>query len=156
MTVTTTKKRGPKRLTDEERAIRKLWRKAYRARWNALERCTDPLHKNYKHYGGRGITMAPEWAASVDAFIDDMGLPPSHAHSLDRRDNNGPYSRDNCRWILRGEQTRNTTRNVIVHLDGDAMLASDADRKLGLREGTVSKRVREARVIFGDPNQAAA
>jgi hypothetical protein len=138
------KKSKKPRLTDEERAIRKLWRKAYRAHWNALQRTTDPSHKNYKHYGGRGITMDAEWAESPDAFIADMGLPPSHAHSLDRRDNDGPYSRDNCRWILRGEQTRNTRKNIWVDVGYGIMIASDADRRLGLREGTVAARIQKA------------
>lgn len=79
----------------------------YRAWDNARSRCYSPNNRKYPDYGGRGITMCDEWRRSFQSFIDDMGRRPSGKHSLDRINNDGPYSKDNCRWATGSEQNRN-------------------------------------------------
>lgn len=105
-----------------------------------MRRCLDPLDGSYRRYGGRGIVVCERWYDWRN-FYADMGDRPE-ALSLDRIDNDGPYSPDNCRWATRVEQMRNTSRNVRVLLDGVEMLQTDAARLLGLSQGTVCRRVR--------------
>lgn len=79
--------------------------------WGAmLARCYNPCGKDYRDYGGRGITVCPRWRESFQTFLDDMGLKPSAELSLDRKDNDGPYAPGNCRWATRSEQRRNQRR----------------------------------------------
>ena len=81
--------------------------------WRGMhERCYSPAHISYPTYGGRGITVSPEWH-DFETFARDMGPRPSTRHSIDRVDNNGPYGPTNCRWATALEQNRNS-RNCTV------------------------------------------
>ena len=81
--------------------------------WSSMKkRCLDNTHEQYKNYGGRGITVCKEWLESFDNFLKDMGEKPDGL-SLDRIDNNGGYSKDNCRWATQDEQNRNRRTNVL-------------------------------------------
>lgn len=83
---------------------------------NMRVRCTNKNHKQYKDYGGRGITVCPEWMDSFEAFYQDMGNKPDASYSLDRIDNDKGYSPDNCRWATRSMQNsnkRNTVHKIV-------------------------------------------
>jgi hypothetical protein len=76
--------------------------------WAAMkDRCLNPKQKCFPKYGGRGITICKEWIDDFENFLKDMGRRPSPSHSLDRKDNDGPYSPGNCRWATKKEQGRN-------------------------------------------------
>lgn len=81
---------------------------SYRA---MIARCTDTTHKHYNNYGGRGITICPEWMQGFDSFLNDMG-ERSIGYTLDRIDPNKNYTKDNCKWSTRKEQANNR-RNII-------------------------------------------
>ena len=80
--------------------------KIYRIYHAMLNRCYRSADQAYKNYGGRGITVCDRWRSSFEAFLGDMGERPSGL-TLDRRNNDGNYSPDNCRWASREEQRRN-------------------------------------------------
>jgi hypothetical protein len=83
--------------------------------WTKLKlRCYDPNNEKYPHYGARGITVCDAWRDSFEAFFADMGEKPSPKHSIDRKDVNGNYEKDNCHWANAIQQMRNTTRNNFV------------------------------------------
>lgn len=69
-------------------------------------RCNNPNADDFAHYGGRGIRICARWN-SFPNFIEDLGPRPSLAHSLDRIDPDKNYSKSNCRWATRLEQSRN-------------------------------------------------
>ncbi len=80
------------------------------ATWSSMiQRCTNPNAKNYKWYGGRGITVCERWR-SFENFAADMGDRPGRGYSIDRINNNGNYEPGNCRWATQSEQVRNSRR----------------------------------------------
>lgn len=106
-------------------------------------RTTNPNHKMFKHYGGRGITVDPRWKEFPN-FLADMGPRPSKRHSLDRKDNDLGYSKDNCVWATPAMQARNTTRTNFVTLNGERLCLMDACIYAGLQLGSVhTTRIRK-------------
>jgi hypothetical protein len=71
------------------------------------QRCNNPNNKDFKHYGGRDISVCERWLDSFENFFEDMGPKPSANHSIDRIDNDSGYSLDNCRWATKSEQSSN-------------------------------------------------
>jgi hypothetical protein len=78
----------------------------YKSWHGAKMRCTSPSNDRYASYGGRGISMCDTWLNSFEQFFKDMGNRPTGT-SLDRINNDGNYSKENCRWATPKEQMRN-------------------------------------------------
>lgn len=106
-----------------------------------LQRCLNPENTAYARYGGRGITVCERWQASFEAFYADMGPRPSPQHSLDRIDNAGPYSPENCRWSTSKEQARNRRDNRMITYQGSTLCLMDWAIKLGISNSTLSVRL---------------
>jgi hypothetical protein len=111
--------------------------------WKGIkQRCENPKVSSYAHYGGRGIRVCDEWRDSFENFLRDMGEKPSADHSLERLDNDGPYSPSNCCWATRIEQANNKRSNINLRLGEEVMSISEWSRKLGIPDGTIRKRIR--------------
>lgn len=121
-----------------------------------MQRCFYKNHSSYRLYGGRGITVCDEWR-NYEAFRSwafAEGYDENHdslSCTLDRIDVNGNYCPDNCRWVSRKVQSRNTTRNVWVIYQGKKMTATDAALLMGVKPHTLLTQIRRGHT----PNQIA-
>lgn len=93
-----------------------LERDAYVSWMGMKQRCNYVGCKDYPEYGGRGITYEVRWEKFTE-FFKDMGTPPIDKYllerfSLDRKDNNGNYTKDNCKWSDRSQQQLNKSRQI--------------------------------------------
>lgn len=104
-------------------------------------RCRDPKNTRYSYYGGRGITVCDRWFDSFEAFRADMGPKPHPSYSVERVDNNGPYSPENCRWASKTEQARNTRRNRIITVRGQDRVLAEIAEATGLNETSIRNRI---------------
>ena len=110
--------------------------------WQAVkQRCCNPKSRHYGYYGGRGITICPEWRDSFLAFYRDMGDPPTPGHQVERINNNKGYEPGNCRWATRDEQMRNTRRCRLITFDGRTMVLTDWAKELGISPNTLRVRI---------------
>lgn len=118
--------------------------------WDGMrQRCRNPKDAGYSRYGGRGITVCDRWD-SFSTFLTDMGPKPSPKHSIERKDNNGPYSPDNCRWATTREQSVNRRSNVSLTAFGRTQVLMDWAREVGINHQTIS-----ARIAAGWPTEVA-
>lgn len=122
---------GPGHSNNESPTYR-VWRKM-------RARCDNPKNDWYHRYGGRGIKYATRWR-KFENFLADMGVRPP-GKTLDRIDNDGDYTKKNCRWATPLEQAR-TNRRVIDTPKGP-MTLQDAAAYSGLDYYTLRYRLRQ-------------
>lgn len=113
----------------------------YVAWTNMFRRVEDENQRSYKNYGGRGISICPEWH-SFEAFERDMG--PSHVKgmTLERIDVNGNYAPGNCTWADRTTQVRNRRTTWRIEFHGEIRPMAEWCEVLGLNYTTVRRRIR--------------
>jgi hypothetical protein len=104
-------------------------------------RCTDPKIDRYAQYGGRGIRVCARWGDFAN-FLADMGQPPP-GMSLDRKDNDGDYEPENCRWATKKEQSNNKQTSRRVEIDGVSRPITEWIRVLQLNTSTVFRRMKK-------------
>lgn len=107
---------------------------------NMKVRCYNPNHRAYHNYGGRGIVVCEQWRVDFASFYADMGPRPALRYSVDRIDNNGPYSPENCRWATAKEQANNSRMNKHVTFKNETHTLSEWADILDIEYGTFTSR----------------
>ena len=108
---------------------------------NMHRRCTEKNNKEYDRYGGRGIRVCEEWA-EFEPFWRDMKDGYEDNLTLDRIDNDGDYTKENCRWATPKEQSNNKRNNVLLTYKGKTKTVAEWSRELGVNAKMVYKRVK--------------
>lgn len=112
---------------------RKIWLEMKR-------RCHSAKSCDYRLYGARGILVCDRWM-SFGNFIADMGARPTPKHMLERIDNDGSYSPENCRWATAIEQARNRRSNHLVRVGRKMVTLAEAQEITGIQDSTIRQRI---------------
>jgi len=101
-------------------------------------RCYYTGNIAYKNYGGRGITVCEKWIHDFLVFRD-WALTHGYTEELtiDRKDNNGNYSPENCKWSTPKEQANNTRYNVRITHEGQTKTVAEWSEILGVRRSII-------------------
>jgi len=109
--------------------------------WRSMhERCRSPKHVAFHRYGGRGIAVCDRWS-DFTSFLADMERGWRRGLSLDRIDNDGHYSPENCRWATPSQQTRNRAHPTSLTFEGRTQSVTEWARELGIRPALISQRL---------------
>lgn len=85
-----------------------------------LQRCYNPNNKNFLDYGGRGIVICQEWIDDFNLFFDwAINNGYQRGKTIDRIDNNGIYSPDNCRFTNKHNSIRNRRNTIFIEFKGE-------------------------------------
>lgn len=116
-----------------------------------------PTHPKYERYGGRGITLCPEWENLEDGpdnfcdwmyniagYTKDMGPEVS----IDRINTDGPYSPENCHLSLnKGQSNNKPSQNVIYDWYGHKYTQSDLAWQFGANRDRVGEKIKEGKTL---------
>lgn len=110
--------------------------------WNAmLRRCTNTKDVNYKHYGGRGITVCEEWKEYINFYNWAINNNYSEKLTLDRINNNESYCPNNCRWVTMKVQANNKRNNRILVVNGISMNLNQWAKQLSISSTALRNRI---------------
>lgn len=116
----------------------------YRVWSGMIARCTIPSCTGYNNYGGRGITICDEWKSD---FLSFYKWAISHGYqkglTIDRKDVNGDYCPENCRWATKKQQANNKRGTTYIVYNGLSMTISEASEQYGIPRDVLSRRIRD-------------
>lgn len=122
---------GAKHKNGKQDRLYKIWR-------NMFTRCNDPNHKSYEDYGARGITVCKDWEdfKVFKKWAKSSGYKKNL--TIERIDVNKGYSPDNCIWIPKVDQSKNTRHNSYFIINGEKYLQIDLAKKFGVSGQTIN------------------
>lgn len=110
--------------------------------WHLMkQRCQNKAAPDYYRYGKRGVGVCRRWRISFLHFLEDMGERP-RGMTLDRIDNSGHYSKENCRWATQTEQRRNTRQNKYITYKGETRCMVEWAEYLNIPYRALKQRIR--------------
>lgn len=109
-------------------------------------RCLNPKDPAYHNYGGRGITICDEWLQNPEAFYSWFSSTKVNPNlELDRIDNNGPYSPENCRWVTRKENSNNRRSSHFEVYKGERLTLPQLSEKYNIPYNILRSRIYESK-----------
>lgn len=119
---------------------------------NIKNRCLNEKSRDYPRYGGRGIAICEEWRKSFDKFHDwaikngykvELIGNGKNKWTIDRIDNNGDYSPENCRWVTNEEQANNKRTTHLFEYNGEVKNITQWANYYGVSTSVIYNAIKE-------------
>ena len=116
----------------------------YQAYYDMRTRCYNPKSQRYDAYGKRGIVVCDRWTHPENGFLnfcDDMQPTWQKGLTIDRKEVNGNYEPDNCKWSTKREQAQNKRTNRMIETPWGTLCLQEASRRANLSRSAISLRI---------------
>jgi hypothetical protein len=112
--------------------------------WNHMkQRCINPNNRMYRYYGGRGIMVCQEWINDFDVFYNwAVSNGYTKELTIDRENNEGNYTPENCRFVTNKVQQNNRRTNVILSINGVSKTIAEWSEETGINYDTIWARAK--------------
>jgi hypothetical protein len=126
-----------------------MYGSSFYRRWQAIKtRCDNKKHQSYHRYGGRGVTHSwPDFVSfqgdMYDSYMQHVNLFGEKNTQLDRINNDGNYTKKNCRWVTPKENTNNSSSAKLLTYQGQTLCIRDWGKKLGLSKNGLHERIKK-------------
>jgi hypothetical protein len=119
--------------------------------WDGMKkRCYSKNNRAYSAYGGRGIQICDEWLGK-EGFLNfrKWALNNGYAEnlSIDRKNVDGNYAPDNCRWVDDNVQLNNTRRNHYIEFEGEKLTLAQWEKRTGIKQATIRSRLKKGMTV---------
>lgn len=104
-------------------------------------RCYRKSEVSYKYYGGRGIKVCDAWKDSFENFYNDMCNGYCENLTIERIDVDGDYSKENCRWATKSEQSMNKRKTIYLKYKGEKKPLMQWSKELGISAKLLRQRI---------------
>lgn len=117
--------------------------------WSSMKgRCHNKNNAHYKHYGGRGIKYQESWKEFInfkndmyESYLEHSKEYGERETTIDRQDNNGNYTKENCKWKTYLEQQNNKRSNRVIEYNGEKLTLTEISRKYNINANTLFSRI---------------
>ncbi|MDL2273456.1 hypothetical protein LJC34_02775 [Oscillospiraceae bacterium OttesenSCG-928-G22] len=112
--------------------------------WKEIKKRTSNANNPaFDYYGGRGIAMCPDWEHDFKTFYEwALSNGYSEHLTIDREDNNGDYSPENCRWVTMKVQANNRRNNRVLSYHDETHTLAEWAEITGINYNTLKHRLR--------------
>jgi len=121
--------------------------------WSSMkDRCGNPNNSGYKNYGGKGVTVCPEWLADFKVFYDwcienrwepglviDKDIKYKAKHGTDT---GMIYSPEYCTVVSYKENLRSTRRSRNITINGETKTLVEWSEISGIDAKTIWARIK--------------
>lgn len=116
--------------------------------WTAMkQRCQNPKNKDYPNYGGRGISISPDWISDFENFYSWAAANGyKQGLTIERVDPNGNYEPANCCWITNEEQSNNRRNSIKYDYQGKPLTIRELSEEIGINYHTLRDYLRNKKL----------
>lgn len=117
----------------------------YQAYYDMRTRCYNPKSQRWNSYGERGIVVCDRWMEEGRGFLnfcEDMQSTWERGLTIDRKEVNGNYNKENCQWSTKQAQARNKRNNRMIETPWGTLCLQEAAERANLSRQTIDTRLK--------------